>query len=644
MLLPNRFFTGDGVQFFLGVLALPLILLSFLVLVRPDKAFLTPRLLRTALLSCLFTALIGIALLLAVQGIGQRQLQHFTNYGPSKPGAIVTITTWVIGWLYDGAFNPDVGVFHRILGFIFGVGLCEEFTKILPVVLFSGIFKKSSIPGDDGELGLAKQMIVVGIFSGLGFGLGEALLRYSPTSGNYFYGSLVARWFSCIPGHAIWTGIVALILWINRDDLRKKSTTGKEIVFMILLITMASGLLHGIYDLICGVWILGILMDAACIGILLILVRKYAEAGKGSTGDLPAPFQNIESKLWANPLKIAGVATAYLIALMCLGAFGDTVGFETGAAGEKRSISIGGGQKITLVHVPGGTFMMGSPQEESGRGPEEIQHKVTLTNPFWLARTEVTQGQWQAVMGTNPSHFKGDPNLPVDSVNWSDAKEFCRKLNAQAALPVGWQWALPTEAQWEYACRAGTGGVYAGKLEKMAWYKGNSGGKTHPVATKKPNAWGLYDMYGNAWEWCNDLLEQYPSDAVTDPIGTDPASRRINRGGSFDSESIFCRSAARMADVPDVRYPIIGFRVAAIPDEIAESIERGEEWGRFTSGLRAETLKRQNSGDGYQVMCPDCNGKGVKRMGFEPSNPFVEDNRPIDTCGKCRGTGKILIR
>ncbi|MDO4571257.1 MAG: formylglycine-generating enzyme family protein, partial [Planctomycetia bacterium] len=153
---------------------------------------------------------------------------------------------------------------------------------------------------------------------------------------------------------------------------------------------------------------------------------------------------------------------------------------------------------------PAGEFMMGSPSGEKGRYNDEKQHRVTLTQGFWMLETQVTQRMWQSVMGNNPSKWKG-ANLPVEQVSWNDCVKFCEKISELSGLKIQ----LPTEAQWEYACRAGTMGAYAGNLGSMAWYDSNSGGRTHEVKTKQPNAWGLYDMHGNVWEWCSDWYGEY---------------------------------------------------------------------------------------------------------------------------------------
>jgi formylglycine-generating enzyme required for sulfatase activity len=175
--------------------------------------------------------------------------------------------------------------------------------------------------------------------------------------------------------------------------------------------------------------------------------------------------------------------------------------------------------------------------------------------------TEVTQAQYEAVMGTNPSHFKGATN-PVEEVTWNDATEFCKKLSEKTRQAVR----LPTEAEWEYACRAGgnTGfsfGDADDRLGDYAWYRANSGDTTHPVAQKKPNAWGLYDMHGNVWEWCADWYGDYPKGAVTDPQGPAAGTARVLRGGGWSSDPTYCRSALRRGSSPGRRSGDFGFRV-----------------------------------------------------------------------------------
>lgn len=238
------------------------------------------------------------------------------------------------------------------------------------------------------------------------------------------------------------------------------------------------------------------------------------------------------------------------------------------AAGERLAVDLGGGERIVFCGIPPGQFAMGSPPGESGRSDDERQHTVILSERFWLARTECTQGQWEAVMGTNPSQSKGS-DLPVENVSWADAAEFCRKLTERersaGRLPEGWEFALPTEVRWEYACRAGSEGPYAGDLGAMGWYAENSGGKTHPAGGKAANAWGLCDMHGNVWEWCADWYGEYPGEVVRDPPGPPSGSIRVDRGGGWDCTAPLCRSADRSWDTPDSRIDYLGFRPAAVP-------------------------------------------------------------------------------
>ena len=200
---------------------------------------------------------------------------------------------------------------------------------------------------------------------------------------------------------------------------------------------------------------------------------------------------------------------------------------------------------IIFVRVPGGTFWMGSPESEGGRlSSEGPMHEVTLS-PFLIAACEVTQAQWKRVMGSNASEFKGD-DLPVETVSWDDCQEFCRKTGLK----------LPTEAEWEYSCRAGTSGPFAGtgKLDAMAWYEENSGGRSHPVGRKLPNGFGLHDMHGNVFEWCEDWYQEdfYAESAgVTDPLCTNPGSEyRVLRGGCWFILARYCRSASRNRSIP----------------------------------------------------------------------------------------------
>ena len=235
-------------------------------------------------------------------------------------------------------------------------------------------------------------------------------------------------------------------------------------------------------------------------------------------------------------------------------------------AGEEREWEIAPGVKMTFCWCPAGDFLMGSPETEDGRGSDENQVRVTITKGFWMAKTELTQAQWTAIMGNNPSSFNGD-DLPVERVSWDDAQEFIKKVNGSGEIPKGWKIALPTEAQWEYACRAGETGSYSGgTIEQVAWYDGNSDSKTHAVGTKKSNAWGLHDTHGNVWEWCADWYG-YELVGGSDPSGPSSGVGRVLRGGSWISFAARCRAAFRGWYNPADRDYDLGFRPALVPSE-----------------------------------------------------------------------------
>jgi formylglycine-generating enzyme required for sulfatase activity len=233
---------------------------------------------------------------------------------------------------------------------------------------------------------------------------------------------------------------------------------------------------------------------------------------------------------------------------------------------------------MKLVLIPPGEFQMGSPDTDAQADAEERpQHRVTLTKPYWLGQCPVTEFQYQKVMGINPSAFK-DPTetAPVDMVSWDDAQEFCKRLSALTQeKAAGRKYRLPTEAEWEYACRAGTTTRFCfGEAEDMlhehGWFDANSGKKKHPVAQKKPNAWGLYDMHGNVFEWCQDGHDDqfYANSPAADPKGPTHALCRVVRGGSWSNSAHDCRSAYRLGSLPGLRDFIMGFRVVAvIPDK-----------------------------------------------------------------------------
>jgi formylglycine-generating enzyme required for sulfatase activity len=232
-----------------------------------------------------------------------------------------------------------------------------------------------------------------------------------------------------------------------------------------------------------------------------------------------------------------------------------------------------------LAWIGPGRFTMGSPSDELDRGLDEGPAiPMQIQQGFWMGKYEVTQGEYLAIMGINPSHYAGDPARPVEKVSWQDAVEYCSKLTKRdreaGRLPDGYSYRLPTEAEWEYACRAGTKTRFSfgddpdySRIEDHGWYTGNSRSITHPVGTKRPNSWGLYDMHGNVWEWCQDYLNR--ANSSESPKGTRQlrSSLRGARGGSWLYDAHFCRSANRDDYFPSNRCSDLGFRVILAPSE-----------------------------------------------------------------------------
>ncbi|MFH0795706.1 MAG: SUMF1/EgtB/PvdO family nonheme iron enzyme [Candidatus Omnitrophota bacterium] len=245
------------------------------------------------------------------------------------------------------------------------------------------------------------------------------------------------------------------------------------------------------------------------------------------------------------------------------------VGFIQPAPEKKEiSIDLGKGVKMEMVLIPPGEFLMGSPASEEGRGNDEIQHTVRITKSFYLGKYEVTQEQWEAIMGNNPSYFKGARN-PVEMVSWNDCQEFLGRLNQ---LISGGGFRLPFEAEWEYACRAGTTTAFhygdSLSLDQANFYKGlfrKNRKETTPVGSFSPNAFGLYDMHGNVWEWCSDWYGEYPTALQIDPEGPPTGSYRVMRGGAWCYSAFCCRSADRVNCGPAVRQRDFGFRCVSSP-------------------------------------------------------------------------------
>jgi len=238
---------------------------------------------------------------------------------------------------------------------------------------------------------------------------------------------------------------------------------------------------------------------------------------------------------------------------------------------KKLTVDLDNGVKLEMVLIPTGEFMMGtSDLDGSAMLGEKPQRRVRITKPFYFGTYVVTQEQWEAVMGNNPSHFRG-PKNPVECVSWDDCQLFLGKLNTNSSARES-KFQLPTEAQWEYACRAGSATKYCfgddqAQLGDYAWYDKNSTDKTHRVGEKKPNAWGLYDMHGNVWEWCQDFDSYgYGESPVDDPTPPAGLPQRVCRGGSWLCPAGFCRSVVRGHEcLPAKRINDLGFRVSLIP-------------------------------------------------------------------------------
>ena len=331
------------------------------------------------------------------------------------------------------------------------------------------------------------------------------------------------------------------------------------------------------------------------------------------TGEL---YQSTDAVTWT---KVNTASSPYRVTIGSKKLFFCAKGESGGSGGQNFTIPLAADVNLDMIWIEPGTFTMGSPKDELGRWDDEVQHEVTLTQGYWLGKYEVTQAQYEAVMGTNPSEFKG-ADLPVECVSWFDAKEFCAKLTAiekaVGRLPEGYEYTLPTEAQWEYACRAGTTtSLNSGKnlsdkdqcpeMDEVGWYGYNSDDTTHPVGQKQPNAWGLYDMHGNVYERCLDWFGDYPTSAVTDPTGPDIGEYYVIRGGSWACYARSCRSASRYYDYPDDCWTDCGFRVAlapvVIPDggdmtiPLAADVNLDMVWcppGTFMMGSPLEELGR----------------------------------------------------
>jgi len=266
--------------------------------------------------------------------------------------------------------------------------------------------------------------------------------------------------------------------------------------------------------------------------------------------------------------------------------------FGVGYANEEITVELPGGTTMEMVWIEPGTFLMGSLSSEPGSfSDQEPQHEVTISQGFYLGKYEITQEQWEAVMGSKPSHYKG-PNQPVVWISWNDVQAFIHRLNEAAGDSL---YRLPTEAEWEYSCRAGmttawSSGNDESQLGDYAWYKGNNGlfgtedDGTKDVGTKLPNPWGLHDMHGNMSEWCQDWWSRnyYSVSPNVDPTGPISGSERVIRGGSYDAEARYVRSAFRYRVPPDARG-YMGARLLRMAATLTPVTPRS--WGKVKSQL-----------------------------------------------------------
>jgi formylglycine-generating enzyme required for sulfatase activity len=249
------------------------------------------------------------------------------------------------------------------------------------------------------------------------------------------------------------------------------------------------------------------------------------------------------------------------------------------ATGRRFCRAVESATPTNMVFIPPGTFRMGSPTNEVDRYTNEgPQTAVTISRGFWMGKYEVMQWEYLAVMGNNPSSFTGDTKRPVERVSWFDATNYCGQLTqrerAAGRIPTNSVYRLPTEAEWEYACRGWTSTRFSygddpgyASLGNYAWYSANSGSTTHPVGQKLPNPWGLHDMHGNVWEWCQDWWDSYPGGIAVDPPGPATGSSRVFRGGFWVTPGSYCRSAFRGSTGPQGADRTIGFRVLVAPGQ-----------------------------------------------------------------------------
>jgi formylglycine-generating enzyme required for sulfatase activity len=372
--------------------------------------------------------------------------------------------------------------------------------------------------------------------------------------------------------------------------------------------------------------------------------KAFVEPGYSASDDVDGDLSLDVVVTGSVNVQVAGSYTLTYTATDAAGNSGTAERVVTVVAGNTsgEDITVLPGTPLQMIWVEPGTFMMGSPTSEPDReaaGTDETQHQVTLTKGYWLAKHELTQAQWKAVMGTDPSNFKGD-NLPVEKVSWEDAKAFCDKLQEQESaagrVPPGYAYQLPTEAQWEYACRAGTttATAYGYSLSSnQANFNGdypyNGGatgsylGKTANVGSYAANAWGFHDMHGNVWEWCADWYGDYPTGSVNDPAGAGSGTNRVVRGGGWYNSGKYCRSALRSWNYPGLRHYFLGFRPSL----------RATDIGTYTDTTAPVVTLIGDAAMDWEV------GKAFEEPGYSAS-----DNVDGDLTSKVVVTGSVDVQ
>lgn len=364
--------------------------------------------------------------------------------------------------------------------------------------------------------------------------------------------------------------------------------------------------------------------------ISVILTKERMNAVCLKAKEISTETKNQIVRLWKSGMKGKAFLCVLAALVLWLGFFLMCGGGPK--AGDVKTIKLPSGATMELVYCPPGTFMMGSPASEEGRSEDETQHQVTLTRGFWIGKYEVTQEQWESVMGNNPSRSKGKQK-PVENVTKLDCDNFCLKLGGGLRLP--------TEAEWEYSCRAGSTTAVSGTgdLKDMGWC---DGGETHEVGQKHPNAWGIYDMHGNVCEWCADNYGEYPKVAVENPLGPISLGNLfwINRGGAYAFQARICRSAKRWPRRPsDTSFGWEGFRVACTA---GAAIIEPDHKDRRMLGQNAESQRTKGCGGNLKEY-----GSSIGSSELRGARKFIKEhiakNNNCRICAITQGGGNVVV-